>query len=229
MPSSYSYCIPYDDGAAPNPYWGVCTLVICKPAIRRTAQVGDWIVGTGSMHARVDDKRTQDMSGRIVYAMKVTDKMTMADYDAYTKAELPEKIPDWSSQDPRRRLGDSIYDHSTNSPTQRRGVHKKANEKTDLSGEYALLSTHFYYFGDKAIPLDDRLQKIAQNCQGHRRQINNDYFDDFITWVRGFGYKRGRVGEPLYDLFTSKSGCGGCAAERAQDDENDFEDFGSGC
>jgi len=47
MPTLYTYCIPYDDGAAPNPYWGICTLVICKPVIRRTAEVGDWIVGTG--------------------------------------------------------------------------------------------------------------------------------------------------------------------------------------
>lgn len=35
MPTLYTYCIPYDDGAAPNPYWGICTLVICKPVIRR--------------------------------------------------------------------------------------------------------------------------------------------------------------------------------------------------
>jgi hypothetical protein len=50
MPSLYSYCILYDDGAVPNPYWDVCTLVICKSAIRRTAKEGDWIVGTGSKH-----------------------------------------------------------------------------------------------------------------------------------------------------------------------------------
>ena len=43
MTKLYSYCLPYDDGAAPNPFWGTCTLVICKPAIRRTARVGDWI------------------------------------------------------------------------------------------------------------------------------------------------------------------------------------------
>jgi hypothetical protein len=23
MPKLYTYCIPYDDGAAPNPYWGI--------------------------------------------------------------------------------------------------------------------------------------------------------------------------------------------------------------
>ena len=43
----YTYCLRYDDGAAPNPYWGVCTLVICKPAIRRSAEPGDWVVVFG--------------------------------------------------------------------------------------------------------------------------------------------------------------------------------------
>jgi hypothetical protein len=55
QPKLYSYCIPYDDGAAPNPYWEVCTLVICKPVIRRTARAGDSIVGTGSKKSPVGD------------------------------------------------------------------------------------------------------------------------------------------------------------------------------
>jgi Nucleotide modification associated domain 2 len=228
MPSLYSYCIPYDDGAAPNPYWGGCTLVICKPGIRRTAQVGDWIVGTGSKHARVDHKRTQDLSGRVVYAMKVTDKKTMAEYDAYTKAKLPEKIPDWESPEHRRRLGDSIYDYSTRSPKQRPGVHKRENMATDCRGKYALLSTHFYYFGDRAIPLEGRLIDIAQNRQGHRRHLNQGYFDEFVQWINGLGYTPGCLGEPLYDLFASKSACGACARVHAKDSKRDAEDLGDG-
>ncbi len=44
----YSYVLRYDDGVAPNPFFGFCTLAVCKPVIRRKAQVGDWIIGTGS-------------------------------------------------------------------------------------------------------------------------------------------------------------------------------------
>lgn len=65
----YSYRIPVDDGAAPNPYWDICTLVICKPAIRRTAQVGDWVIGTGSKNSPIGN-----IEDKLVYAMKVTDK-----------------------------------------------------------------------------------------------------------------------------------------------------------
>ena len=74
----YSYCIPVDDGAAPNPYWGVCTLTICKPAIRRTASIGDWVIGTGAKNVN-----GKDYSNKLVYAMLVTDKMTLPEYDKY--------------------------------------------------------------------------------------------------------------------------------------------------
>jgi hypothetical protein len=61
----FSYCIQTDDDAAPNPFWGLCTLTICKPVIRRVAEVGDWIVGIGSVNVDVDG---EDFSGRLLYA-----------------------------------------------------------------------------------------------------------------------------------------------------------------
>jgi hypothetical protein len=48
MPKVYIYKITADDGIAPCPYGGMLTLGICKPAIRRTAQAGDYLVGVGS-------------------------------------------------------------------------------------------------------------------------------------------------------------------------------------
>src|SRR5439155_24525437 len=100
MPRLFTYVLRWDDGAAPNPFWGLCSLVICKPAIRRTATEGDWIAGTGSKKTPVGD-----MSGKLVYAMRVTRKMTMEAYDTFTRNERPEKIPDSRSKDWRRWLG----------------------------------------------------------------------------------------------------------------------------
>src|SRR5688572_16424822 len=108
MSKLFSYCIPADDGAAPNPFWGICTLAICKPRIRRTAEKGDWVVGTGSCKSPIGD-----ISGQVVYAMKITQKLTMREYDAFAEAYYPEKIPDWRNADICRRLGDSIYDFSS--------------------------------------------------------------------------------------------------------------------
>ncbi len=41
----YAYILKVDSGFAPNPFHGWCTLACCKPAIRRKARPGDWIVG----------------------------------------------------------------------------------------------------------------------------------------------------------------------------------------
>ncbi len=217
MPSLYSYCMPSDDGAAPNPYWRVCTLVICKPGIRATANKGDWIAGTGAKRAFLGDGTTRDMSGRLIYAMKVTEKMTMPEYDVHTQAKLAGKVPDWGHRDVRRRVGDSLYDFSKSraAPKQRDGVHGAGNVKTDLRGKHALLSTHFYYFGDQAIRLPTRLREIAQNRRGHRRHVNDRYLEEFVRWIDGLGLRPGvLVGQPLCDLFEDETTSVRCAKER---------------
>jgi Nucleotide modification associated domain 2 len=80
------------------------------------------------------------MSGQVVYAMKVTQKMTMEEYDEHTKLKLRKKIPDWSNQDLLRRVGDSIYDFSVIQPVLRKSVHLEGNRDTDLGGKYAVTS-----------------------------------------------------------------------------------------
>jgi hypothetical protein len=107
MTRLFSYRIKFDAGSAPNPYWGLCTLAICKPVIRKVATVEDWVVGTGSAVAPVGD-----ISDKVVDAMRVTGKKTMQEYDEFTQTELPKKIPLVTSKDPRRRAGDSIYDYT---------------------------------------------------------------------------------------------------------------------
>src|SRR5258708_3774762 len=47
-PKVYFYKVTVDDGIAPCPQDGLLTLGVCKPAIRRTAQAGDYLVGIGS-------------------------------------------------------------------------------------------------------------------------------------------------------------------------------------
>lgn len=202
MTRLYTYCIPYDDGAAPNPFWGVCTLAICKPAIRRTAKIGDWVVGTGSRNAP-----NGDMSGRVVYAMRISNKLTMSDYDSWTKHNCKEKIPDWNNVDVRRRLGDSIYEYSDSPPRQRLGVHNSGNIDTDLSGHHVLMSDYYFYFGSEAIPLPGNLQPIVNQRQGHRVKLNESYVELFLMWIENLGLKPNKLyGEPAYELFTDENG-----------------------
>ena len=213
----YSYCIPYDDGAAPNPFWGVCTLAICKPVIRRTAQEGDWVVGTGSRNSPIGD-----CSGRVVYAMQVTRKVTMHEYDALSHRHLRQKRPDWLSRDHRRRLGDSIYDFSTWPPTERDGVHGLGNQQTDLGGEYVLTSNRFYYFGDRPVGLPEELLPIVKQGQGHKSLSNQPHETAFVDWISGLHLKPNVLhGKPQLDLFARTGLAATCAEERRRGCEED--------
>lgn len=50
----YSYIVARDYGFAPNPFFGICTLATCKQKIRSAANVGDWVIGTGSKDYNLD-------------------------------------------------------------------------------------------------------------------------------------------------------------------------------
>ncbi|MCC5666380.1 hypothetical protein LC653_21285 [Nostoc sp. CHAB 5784] len=63
----FSYCLRYDDGAAPNPFWELCTLAVCKPVIRRVASIGDWVLGFGSTQSPIGN-----IADYVVYAMRAS-------------------------------------------------------------------------------------------------------------------------------------------------------------
>nr|VFJ59871.1 MAG: hypothetical protein BECKDK2373B_GA0170837_10879 [Candidatus Kentron sp. DK] len=99
----FSYIVAHDYGFAPNPFFGVCTLATCKPIIRRTATIGDWIIGTGSSKNR--------KQGSIVYVMRITEKMTFNEY--WRDERFLRKRPNLRGSK-KQAFGDNIYfkDHS---------------------------------------------------------------------------------------------------------------------
>ena len=226
-PKLFSYCLPFDDGAAPNPFWGQCTLAICKPAIRRKARIGDWIVGTGSKHSPIGN-----IAGQVVYAMRVTGKMTMRGYDQFTSSELPNKIPQMDHTDRRRWCGDSIYDFSTFPPSLRPSVHQtEEDQKRDVSGRFVLLSDHFFYFGDQPIALPEALLGIVKQGQSHRSDENDKYFDDFVRWIDGLGYPPASlIGKPQWwSKQNAQASCSPCATGRQQETEADLAEPDAPC
>ena len=214
MPSLFSYISSVDDGAAPNPFGGICTLAICKPVIRRTAKPGDWIAGLGSKRAP-----SGDLSGKIVYAMKVERVVTLRDYDRLVRSNSWPRLPDFETSDHRDRLGDCIYDFSSGSePRLRRSVHDHGNRKTDLSGQNVLISRDFYYFGKKAKKLPSDLLGIVHQNQGHRKAANHRYFPRFEEWIRKSGWEVGKLyGDPDFEIdWDNLGGCKGCIRRRKQ-------------
>ena len=137
MPRLFSYTILRDDGAAPNPFRGLCTLAICKPQIRRKAAVGDWVVGLGSKRAP-----SGNLAGRMVCAMRVDQVLTLRDYDRLAPTHWPHRVPNPQSAIMSDRLGDCIYDFSGGAPVQRAGLHAAQHVATDLSGENVLVTVN---------------------------------------------------------------------------------------
>lgn len=222
----YSYTVAIDDGAAPNPYGGVCTLTICKPAIRRKAQVGDWIVGLGSKTA----PGSRDMGHCVIYAMQVSQVMSLADYDAHCRASLRAKLPVWRASEPfEHQVGDCLYRQGADGNwSQRPGVHGRGNQPKDLRGENALLAEeNFFYFGDLGVDLAVEFRSICHPTQGHKVHANNDIKEDVVRWLQGglgAGYRpRILYGKPVHRHLV-RAGLpqgGGCGSCRADEDDED--------
>lgn len=205
----FTYTIPIDDGAAPNPFGGLCTLAICKPAIRRVAKTGDWVAGLGSKNAP-----SGDLEGKLVYAMNVKEVLSMEDYDLNAKSRWPSRIPQTLSLNLQDRLGDCIYDFSSGSPQLRPSVHDSENIETDLGGQNVLVAEEFYYFGHSAIQLPSKFSGLIHQTQGHKSNSNHKLFTPFVRWIREQGFQPGVMhGWPDYVVkWSDGAACNGCKA-----------------
>jgi hypothetical protein len=153
----------------------MCSLAICKPAIRRVARPGDWVAGIGS--------ERRGLAGKLVYAMHVQEVLSLQDYDDRASSRWPERIPDPRSLEMSRRLGDCIYEFARGEfVRQRPGVHGGDNICRDLRGRNVLLSREFYYFGACAIDLP--FPDICHPNQGHRSRSNDSVVVAFVEWLR---------------------------------------------
>lgn len=171
-PQIYRYVVRFDRGTAPNPYDGYCTLAICKPAIRRTAQPGDWILGYRSL-----------AHNELVYAMKVSEKMPFARYWDDTR---------FHSRKPgnRRVPPDNLYLPSTAGGLEQvpdNGVHDEAEMTRDLSGVNVLIAKagEFWYFGATSLPVPNHLEHLSPVGRGHVVYRNRQPSDveDLVHWL----------------------------------------------
>lgn len=194
----YSYIVPRDFGFAPNPFYGTCTLATCKPKVRATAQVGDWIVGTGSKRYALD--------GHIVYAMQVSEILTYEQY--WSDARFARKRPNLHGS-LKQAYGDNIYhcdpsigdwlqedshhSHSDGSPNQTNVAH-------DTQSDNVLVGNEFYYWGESGplIPGEFRNydgHDVCHSGRGHKCKFPSGLVVSFIKWIRSQG-DSGYLGEP---------------------------------
>lgn len=193
----YSYIVARDFGFAPNPFGRHCTLATCKPGIRRSAAVGDWVVGTGSARHGAPE--------RLVFAMQVTEKLTFNEYWASARFLYKRPVMNGSL---KQMYGDNIYverdgewiqadshhSHEDGSPN----VH---NIRRDTQHPFVLISEHFYYYGGEATPIPLRFcgahtVDICQRGQGYRCNLPAAFVAAFIEWLET-GHTPGYQGDPL--------------------------------
>jgi hypothetical protein len=178
----YSYVLKHDRGFAPNPFFGYCTLACCKPAIRRTAKKGDWIVG---LTPKAD-------GNRVAYFMRV-DEEPLA-FDAYWReARFRPKRPRFDAGTVRE-CGDNIYrPKSKRGYDQLRSMHRdgncenRGNKKRDLSGKHVLVSETFAYLGSEARELPPELKSLVV-LRGHRCNSSDKLAADFLRFAENVGF-----------------------------------------
>jgi hypothetical protein len=191
----YSYVIVRDFGFAPNPFFGHCTLATCKPMIRQNAQIGDWVIGTGSA------AKNGKFNNRLVYAMYVEEKLTFDDY--WNDARFFNKRPVMNGSN-MQLYGDNIYhiDSNTGKFVQENSHHSlengamnMINYKRDLSSKLVLISKTYWYFGEEAILIPDKLKGIIKSGRGYRKIDDSTIIKTFVVLMqkqKGYAF----IGKP---------------------------------
>ncbi|MEQ1759423.1 MAG: hypothetical protein ABL986_13965 [Vicinamibacterales bacterium] len=162
----FAYKLTHDTGFAPNPFHGFCTLATCKPQIRLSKKVGDWIAGFTSK--RLDGTEVGDE--RLVYLMLVGEKLQLEAY--HTDPRFAAKVPVPSAERCIETVGDNIYgsrDGVTFQVPNR--SHTAKDIARDTGGRFALIATTFAYFGSEPLEIPEAVRPhlpAGQSSQGVR-------------------------------------------------------------
>lgn len=186
-----SYVVRRDYGFAPNPFFGYCTLATCKPDIRKSAVIGDWVIGTSSA--------STGSTNKLVFAMKVTEKLTFDEY--WYEERFFNKRP-VLERSRKFQYGDNIY-HRENSEwiqiashhSQEDGSINYLNVATDTKTDSILISDHFYYFGQNGVIIPNDLSEIIKKGPGHKyikNALHGRFLVDFLA-----EYSLGLNGSPF--------------------------------
>lgn len=184
----YSYVVVRDFGFAPNPFFGMCTLAACKPKIRHSAKVGDYVVGL-----------TPKGSGnKICYIMEVTSKISFDEYWSTDKYEI--KKPKFNAAY-KNAFGDNIY-HKEEGRWQQANSHHSREDGTPIqknidtdtgSTDQVLVSENFSYWGKDAISLPPEFGALKVG-RSHKCNFDRRFVEEFIVWNRGL--EKGLVSTP---------------------------------
>ncbi len=169
---TYVYKLTSDRGGAPcapPPRKGeepLLTLSLCKPAVRRTAQIGDRLLGLTS---RALVQREGYLECAVIYAARVTDVRNFATYYAAESgfSHRPDCIYSLDTQE-----GTLTHTGRTRLHAEPAYAARDVGREPHFRNARTLLCSDFRYFGAEAVPIASRfplLLHVAEALgQGHR-------------------------------------------------------------
>ena len=202
----FSYRVSHDTGLAPCITKALISLACCKGGQIRKGKlvytglryhIGEFV----NSHKDFDVYIVGIYKNRLLYAAKIEKVITMMEY--YANKEYSHRI-------------DSLYAVEDSSLTRRRdylpSVHSESeNQMRDIAGKYVLLSSNFYYAGEKAREIPTELLEMLPKNREYLPKMPYDKQDnrELLAYVNG--YLRGEpiiAGKP-HDPITGV-GCKGC-------------------
>ncbi len=169
---TYLYKLTSDRGGAPcvpPPRPGtdpLLTLSVCKPAIRRTAQPGDRLLGLTSVALA---RREDYPLGAVIYAARVT---KVLDLGAYYEPEGPYAGRPDCIYAFHPETGELHHTGRTRLHAEPGYAARDIGRAPHFRNARTLLSNDFRYFGVEAVPIPARLASLRQLAeavgQGHR-------------------------------------------------------------
>ena len=131
-PRIFLYKLLTDNGGAPAVYRGRLSLAICKPRIRASAEVGDWIVGIAGKSLHPD-------SG-LLYIAQVDEILEDGEYYRDARfARRPDAVYEWKGSHLKLRADPRFHDAED--------AFRDIGSGPTYSKARVLLSSRFRYYG----------------------------------------------------------------------------------
>lgn len=173
----------FDGGFAPNPFHGFLTLAICKPRIRRAAEIGDLVAGFTSKTLNKDEVGSE----KLIYMMKIKEIITFEEY--WNRRDFNIKKPSLNKKS-LKYFGDNIYEPLVKKATKFNqfkksdltNFHKEIkNQKNDIKGKNVLIAENFIYFGINAIEVEKDIRPEVP-----RNTLQNYCVTDDVEFIKRF-------------------------------------------
>lgn len=164
MAKAYSYIVARDYGFAPNPFFGVLTLATCKPGIRYSAEIGDFIIGNAN----------KAHGNKLIYMAKVSEILTFDQYWNDPRFQRKKPVMNGSL---KKLYGDNIYHHDSDGNWMQEDSHHthedgsvnmdNLNRDTGTTN-HVLICQEFVYLGKSMIDVPEEFEGCIYKKRGYK-------------------------------------------------------------